>query len=191
MVGPPDSLHVRMIRSALGDPQLYDDLARDPGAIRQSLFVVIFVAVLHGLAATLTLLYVDVDRTSASQFLYWSIFTAGGWLLSALFAYMIVSIIAGTSAAGFLGGTFMQFLRSAGFSASPGMLLILTPIPVIGQAALIASIFWIATAMMIAVRESLSCSTALAAVAVIIGTITGRILIGLTLVITFGSAAQG
>ena len=189
MVGPPDSLHVRMMRSALGDSLLYDELARDPGAIRQALFVVVLVSILHGVAAALGTLYSDGNLSALNVFISSSVFTGLGWTLSALFSYMIVSVIAGTSAAGFLGGTFLQFLRSVGFTASPALLMMLVLVPVIGDAAAIAATIWIATAMMIATRESLSCSMPLAAVAVIVGTIIGRAITLLTLVIVFAPAA--
>ena len=189
MVGAPDSLHVRMTRAALGDSLLYEELARDPGAIRQAMFVVILVSIVHGVAASLGTLYADVDRTASNVFISSFIFTGLGWTLSALFSYMIVSVIAGTSAAGFLGGTFLQFLRSVGFTASPALLMVLVPVPVIGNAAALAATIWIATAMMIATRESLSCSMPLAAAAVIVGTLIGRALTLLTLVIFFAPAA--
>ena len=88
-----------------------------------------------------------------------------------------------------MGGTFLQFIRSVGFTASPALLMILVPLPVIGAAAALATTIWIATAMMIATRESLSCGMPLAAVAVIIGTLIGRALTFLTLVIVFAPAA--
>ena len=106
MVGPPDSLHVRMARSALGDALLYEELRQDPGAIRQAVFVVVLVSIVHGIAASLGTLYAEGDLTASNVFISSFIFTGLGWTLSALFSYMIVSVIAGTSAAGFLGGTF-------------------------------------------------------------------------------------
>ena len=186
MVGPPDSLHVRMARSALGDALLYEELRQDPGAIRQAVFVVVLVSIVHGIAASLGTLYAEGDLTASNVFISSFIFTGLGWTLSALFSYMIVSVIAGTSAAGFLGGTFLQFIRSVGFTATPALLMILVLVPAIGDVAAFAAIFWIATAMMIATRESLSCSMPLAAGAVIIGTIVGRVITGLTVVLVFG-----
>ena len=185
MLGAPDALHVRMLRAALGDAQLYDELARDPGAIRQALFVVLLVAGLHALAASLGTLYGDSDASSARVFISSFVFTGLGWTLSALFSYLIVSVIASTSASGFLGGTFLQFIRSTGYTAAPGVLLILTPLPALGGVAAIAATIWIATAMMIATRESLSCSMGLAIAAVVGGTIIGRALTFVTLVILF------
>ena len=186
MIGPPDSLPTRMARSALGDPRLYEELARDPSAIRQAVFVVVLVSLLHGIIAAVEALYGESDFSANQLFFSWGLFTLVGWSLSALFAYMIVSLIAGTSAAGFLGGSFLQFLRSAGFTASPGLLLILTPLPVIGQAALIASILWMATALFVAVRETLGCGLPLAAIAVIGGEVIGWVIAVVILVITLG-----
>ncbi len=189
MLGAPDAFHVRMMRSALGDSLLYDELRRDPGAIRQAVFVVVLVSVIHGLVASVATLYGDGGQTASTVFISSLIFTGLGWTLSALFSYMIVSVIAGTSASGFLGGTFLQFIRSVGFTASPALLMILVPLPVIGGAAALATTIWIATAMMIATRESLSCSMPLAAVAVIMGTLIGRALALLTLVVVVAPAA--
>ena len=187
MIGPPDSLPTRMARSALGDPRLYEELARDPSAIRQAVFVVALVTIVHGIGSGFAVLFGESDDSALTVFLSAGLFTLGGWALSAFFAYMIVSLIAGTSAAGFQGGSLLQFLRSAGFTASPGLLLILTALPVIGQAALLASILWMATALIVAVRETLGTGLALAAIAVFGGTIIGRIITGLALVITLGS----
>ena len=188
MLGSPDSFHVRMARAALGDSTLYEELARDPGAIRQSVFVVILVSVVHGLAASLGTLYGEGDRTASGVFISSFVFTGLGWTLSAIFSYMIVSVIAGTSAAGFLGGTFLQFIRSVGFTATPALLMVFVLLPVISSAAALAATIWIATAMMVATRESLSCSMPLAVAAVIIGTLIGRALTLLTLVIVFAPA---
>ena len=179
MLGQPHSFHVRMIRAALGDPELYPELARDPGAIRQSVFVVVLIAVLHGLAASLGTFYSDSARTASSVFISAFAFTAFGWAASALFTYMLVSLFSSFSAAGFQGGSFMRFLHSAGFTASPGILLILTPIDFLANVVVIASIFWIATAMFIAVRESLHTSNTVAASAVFIGHVAGRLFVGL------------
>ena len=187
MIGPPSSLPTRMARSALGDPRLYEELAGDPSAIRQAVFVVALVTIVHGIGSGFAVLFGESDDSALTVFLSAGLFTLGGWALSAFFAYMIVSLIAGTSAAGFQGGSLLQFLRSAGFTASPGLLLILTALPVIGQAALLASILWMATALIVAVRGSLGTGLALAAIAVFGGTIMGRVITGLALVITLGA----
>ena len=127
MIGPPNSLPTRMARSALGDPELYEELGRDPSAIRQAVFVVALVTIVHGIISAVAALYGESDVSANREFFYWGLFTLSGWALSALFSFLIVSLIASTSASGFLGGTFLQFVRSAGFTASPGLLLILTP----------------------------------------------------------------
>ena len=186
MKGPPNSLPTRMARSALGDPELYEELGRDPSAIRQAVFVVALVTIVHGIISAVAALYGESDVSANREFFYWGLFTLSGWALSALFSFLIVSLIASTSASGFLGGTFLQFVRSAGFTASPGLLLILTPLPVIGAAALIASMLWMMTALIVAVRGTLGCGLPLAAIAVVGGTLMGRIITGLALVITLG-----
>ena len=180
----------RMARAALGDQLLYQELADDPAAIRQAVFVVFLVAGVHGLGQLLAALYRVPDGESAgvSLFLSPALFTLIGWFLTAFFTYTTVSAVSGTSASGFLGGTFLQFVRSVGFTASPGLLLILTGVPVVGSAAFLASTLWMATAMIIAVKESLNCSVGLAAFAVILATLIGRAIALLVIAYLFAQA---
>ncbi len=186
LFGSPNSLPARMVRAALGDPRLYEELARNPSAIRQAIFVVLLVSVVHGLGTALASLFGVSDESSVRLFFNAGLFTLFGWTLTAVFTYMIVSLIAGTSAAGFLGGTFLQFVRSAGFTATPGLLLILIPIPVIGAAAFLASTIWMTTALIIATRETLGCNMILAVIAVIAGTLIGRVIIFIALSFVLG-----
>ena len=132
-------------------------------------------------------LFGESDDSALTVFLNAGLFTLGGLGAERLFCVHDCVADSSTSAAGFQGGSLLQFLRSAGFTASPGLLLILTALPVIGQAALLASILWMATALIVAVRGTLGTGLALAAIAVFGGTIIGRIITGLALVITLGS----
>ena len=163
-----------MARSALGDPLLYEELALDPAAIRQAIFVVLLMAASFGIGNVLASLYAEEPRGPLTEFITPSSWALLGWALSAAFTYLIVSTISGTSAPGFMGGTFLQFIRSVGFTASPGLLMLLAPIPLVGSAAFFASTIWMTIAMAIAVKNTLACSTVLAIISVVVGSLIGR-----------------
>ena len=163
-----------MARSALGDPLLYEELALDPSAIRQSIFVVLLMASCFGIGNVLASLYAEDPSGPLTEFITPSSWALLGWIFSALFTYLIVSTIAGTSAPGFMGGTFLQFIRSVGFTASPGMLMLLAPVPLVGSAAFFASTIWMTIAMAVAVKSTLACSTVLAIIAVVVAALIGR-----------------
>ena len=163
-----------MARAALGDPLLYQELALDPTAIRQALFVVLLMAASFGVGNVLSSLYAEEPSGPLTQFITPSTWALLGWILSALFTYLIVSTISGTSAPGFMGGSFLQFIRSVGFTASPGMLILLAPIPLVGSAAFFAATIWMTIAMAVAVKNTLACSAVLAIIAVVVGALIGR-----------------
>ena len=163
-----------MARAALGDPLLYQELALDPTAIRQALFVVLLMAASFGVGNVLASLYAEEPSGPLTQFITPSTWALLGWILSALFTYLIVSTISGTSAPGFMGGSFLQFIRSVGFTASPGMLILLAPIPLVGSAAFFAATIWMTIAMAVAVKNTLACSAVLAIIAVVVGALIGR-----------------
>ena len=164
----------RIARAALGDPLLYEELALDPAAIRQSMFVVLLMAGSFGVGNVLASLYADETSGPLAEFISPATWALLGWVLSALFTYLIVSAVTGTSAPGFMGGTFLQFIRSVGFTSSPGLMMLLSPIPLVGSAAFFAATIWMTIAMVIAVKNTLACGSALAIISVVLGSIIGR-----------------
>ena len=51
--------------------------------------------------------------------------------------------------------SYPQFLRSVGFVATPGILIILTPIPFVGQVAILMAFIWMAMATAVAIQHTL------------------------------------
>ena len=124
----------RMTRAALADRGLYWELALDAGAIRQSLLAVVIVAAAGGVGSAIH----DILRGSLDGviggftvmglwgMLYWLLFSVSAWTLARLLAgYFEIEVES---------VTYLQFARRFGFVFAPGILLVLTPIPFVGEA---------------------------------------------------------
>ena len=142
----------RMARAAFADKGLYWELAFDAGAIRQSLLAVVIVAAALGVGSAIH----DVMRGSLDGviggftvmglwgMLYWLLFSASAWMLAKLLAGFFEVEVERV--------TYLQFARRFGFVSSPGLLLILAPIPFVGEAAVLMAFIWTMLAAAIAIQ---------------------------------------
>ena len=152
MMNSAQQLTSRMARAALADRGLYWELALDIGAIRQSLLAVVIVAAALGVGSAIH----DVMRGSPDGviggftvmglwgMLYWLLFSVSAWTLTRLLAgYFEIEVES---------VTYMQFARRFGFVFAPGILLVLTPIPFVGEVAVLMAFMWTALAAAIAIQ---------------------------------------
>ena len=142
----------RMARAAFADKGLYWELALDAGAIRQSLLAVVIVAAALGIGSAIQ----DVLRGSLDGMiagfivmglwgmLYWLLFSASAWTLTRLLADPFEVELERV--------TYLQFARRFGFVFAPGILLVLTPIPFVGEVAVLMAFMWTALAAAIAIQ---------------------------------------
>ena len=142
----------RMARAAFADRGLYWELAFDAGAIRQSLLAVVIVAVALGVSSAIH----DVMRGTLDGVI--GGFTVMGlwgmlyWLLFSVSAWTLAKLLAGLYEVEVERVTYLQFVRRFGFVSSPGLLLILTPIPFVGEVAVLMAFMWTALAAAIAIQ---------------------------------------
>lgn len=177
------SLFNRMARAARLQPALYEEVEADKSATAQALLVVILVSVAagvgHGLEAWLV--------GGSSRFIYglmYGVATAiTGWLLWALFAYMLgVSLLKGPQTS----STWGELLRTMGFASTPGLLRVFAFIPVVGGVIAFAGSVWRLIATIIAVRQALDFSTWRGVVVTFIGWVLYMMLISLMRMLTSG-----
>ena len=64
------------------------------------------------------------------------------WLLFSGIALVITRTMAGYFEIDVAKITYLQFVRSIGFVFTPGILIILTPIPFVGQVAVLMAFMW-------------------------------------------------
>ena len=112
----------RMVRASLTDTELYVELARDAGAIRQSVLAVLIVAVAWGSGSAVDyLLDGDIDGAIVG-FLVTGLWALLFWVPFSGFAFVITRIMAKIYEVDIAQVSYPQFVRSVGFVATPGCL---------------------------------------------------------------------
>ncbi len=163
------SLVDRMIRAAMLDANLYEEVEHDQSATRQAMLVVVLGSVAAGIGA----LYGGLLATVVG------IVTALiGWAVYAFVAYWVgTHIFHGphTSA------TWGELLRTLGFANTPRVLLVLLIIPVAGLFIALAVFIWTLVTTVIAIRQALDFTTMRAIATAIVSWI---VLLLVSLVIT-------
>lgn len=159
------SLTDRMMRAARLDISLYNEVEADLNATSQALTVVVVTAIAAGIGTALGAALAGSPRGIAGGLIGGVITELLGWLVWSWVMYFVgTRFFQGTA-------TYGELLRTLGFAYSPGVLLILRFIPVLGGLiALIVGIWRIITGF-IAVREALDIDSGRAVATIVIGII--------------------
>lgn len=150
------SIFGRMGRAVRLQSSLYEEVEADKGATGQAMLVVIMVSAAVGIGHGFEALLVS----GADRFIYGLTYGVAaaitGWLVWALFAYIIgVSILKGPQTS----STWGELLRTMGFASTPGLLRALAFIPVVGGLIALLGSVWRLIATIVAVRQALDFST--------------------------------
>ena len=145
----------RMLRAAKLDASLYDEVESDRAAMGQAVSVIILSSIAAGIGG---------GMFSAPGILVMSASAFVGWFLWAFLTFFI-----GTR---FLPqentrADYSKLLRTIGFASSPGLIRIFGALPAIRSFVFFAASAWMIIAMVVAVREALSYTSTLRAVAVV------------------------
>ena len=134
----------RMLRAALLDVNLYEEVEADRGATGQAFLVVLISAVAAGIGS--------FDNGGVAGIFWSSVAALVGWYVWAYVTY-------------FIGTRFLpvhdtvadhgELLRTIGFSSAPGVLRVLALIPPIAGVVFLVSTLWMMVAMVVAVRQAL------------------------------------
>ena len=98
------------------------------------------------------------------------------WLLFSGIALVITRTMAGYFEIDVAKITYLQFVRSIGFVATPSILIILTPIPFVGQVAILMAFMWMALATAIAIQHTLEAPIGLAVMGAFGGMAAGLVI---------------
>jgi Yip1 domain len=152
---PATALWRRMLRAALLDVKLYEEVEADRTATVQAGAVV----VLSSVAAAIG----GIDRQGPWSIVWYAIAALASWWIWAYVAYWVgTRLLPGPSTR----ADSSELLRTIGFSSAPGVLRIFALFPPIAQLAFVASTIWMLIAMVIAVRQALDYTGTARAVAV-------------------------
>jgi hypothetical protein len=134
----------RVIGAAALRPAAYEDVEVDPGATAQAAAVVVLASLASGLA------------------------TWGDTSIPGVVVRIVIALLSWTAWAAVIvqvGGRILpepqtrvslaELLRTLGFAASPGFILVFGGVPVLGPAVVLGVWAWIVVAMVVAVRQAL------------------------------------
>jgi len=134
----------RMIRAAKLDVALYEEVEADKGAMGQAMGVVILSSVAAGIGT--------ISATGIKGLIFGTIVALLGWFIWAFLTYFIGTRLLPEPQT---KSDYGELLRTIGFSSSPGVLRVLTIIPMLGVILNFVIGIWMLVAMVIAVRQAL------------------------------------
>lgn len=144
-----------MLRAALLDWELYEEVEADPSATRQAFAVVLLSAVAAGLGG--------LEHRGAPSIVGYTLIALAGWWIWAYVTYLIgTRLLPGPETQADVG----QLLRTIGFSSAPGVLRVFALVPTVAGPVFLASTIWMLVAMVIAVRQALDYASTARAIAV-------------------------
>ena len=164
----------RMIGAAKLDVHVYEEVEADTSAMGQAMAVV----VLHAVAAGIVSFAIFGGVPSLIRGF---IFPLIGWFIWAFVIYLIgTKVMPEPQTRSNIG----ELLRTTGFAASPGILLVLGAIPMFGMLIILAVTIWMLVTMVVAVRQALDYKSTGRAIGVcVLGwvpyVILGRVVVGL------------
>ena len=156
------SLTDRMMRAARLDVSLYNEVEADLNATTQALTVVVITAVASGIGAAL-----GGARGGPSGMVGGLV----GGIIAELVGWAVWSWVMYFVGTRFFNGTasYGELLRTLGFAYSPGVLLILRFIPVLGGLIVLGVFIWRILTGFIAVREALDVDSGKAVATIVLG----------------------
>jgi len=173
-----------MVRAAKLQPALYEEVEADSDAIGQALLVVVLASAATGIGAGLEALITGGSERFIYGLLYGVAAAITGWLLWALFAYIIgVSILKGPQTS----STWGELLRTMGFASTPGILHVFSFVPAVGGIIAFAALVWWLLATVIAVRQALDFTTWRAVLTALIGWLVYMVVLSLVRLLASGS----
>ena len=148
------SIVERMKGAALLDVATYEEVEHDEKATGQAAVVVVIVAICSAIGAI---------WRGGPGIIAAPIAAIVGWLLWAAITYVIGDK--------FLGGTatWGELLRTLGFAQSPGVLMILGIVPILGGLVRLLVAIWLLVAGVVAIRQALDFSTGKAILTAFLG----------------------
>src|SRR5688572_22051084 len=148
-------LRDRMIRAAMLDASLYEEVEADRAAMGQAMTVVILSSLAAGVGS--------FGRIGMVGLLWGTITALTGWFVWALLTYWIgTRLLPQPQTEADIG----QILRATGFSSSPGILRAFGVMPGMWNLTMLVTGIWMLVAMVIAVRQALDCTSTLRALGV-------------------------
>lgn len=157
------ALSDRMLRAARLESELYEEVERDLSATSQALTVVVIVAIASGIGNALGQILAGRPGAAVTGFIGGIAIAVLSWAIWSGLAYIIGTRLFGGVA------TYGECLRTIGFANSPGVLNVLSFIPVLGGIVAFVVGIWMLVATIVAMRQALDITTGKAVLTAIVG----------------------
>ncbi len=162
------SLVDRMIRASKLDVNLYEEVEADKGSLSQAIQVVVISSIASGIGV--------IGLGGIRGFILGIIAALIGWVVWIVIIYIVGAKLLPEPQT---KSDIPELLRTTGFAFSPGVLRIVSFIPLIGVVITIVANIWILIAMVIAVRQALDYKSTWRAILVcVIGFIVYILIVG-------------
>jgi hypothetical protein len=144
------SLTDRMVRAARLDTSLYEEVEADTNATSQALLVVVMAALAGGIGAAIGAAMDSERAVNPIGGLVGGVLRELiGWAVWSFVMYFVgTRLFKGTA-------TYGELLRTLGFAFSPGILLVLSFLPVVGGLITFAVFIWRLVTGFVAIRQAL------------------------------------
>lgn len=163
----------RLIGAAALDPAIYEEVESDPGATTQAFVVVLLAGTAAGFGAG------DLQGAPVSSVLSLTMIALLSWAAWALVTLQVgVRLMPEPETRSSAG----EMLRTIGFSAAPGLLLVFAMLPGIGAVVFAVAAAWLMASMVVAVRHALDYRSTPRAIAVCI--VGWALAVGLTVLLS-------
>jgi hypothetical protein len=134
----------RMIGAARLDAATYEEVEADRGANRQAMGVVLLSSVAGGVGAIGEAGLFGFVKVASAALVAWLVWAFLTWFVG-------TKLLPSAETKADIG----ELLRTIGFAASPGILRVLSGVPVVGPIVELVASFWMLAAMVVAVRQAL------------------------------------
>ena len=151
------SMRRRMLRAALMDARVYEEVEADPGAMRQAVAVVLLASLADAIGLS-RLGMLDLRSLIAGV-----LAALAGWITWAVLTYLIGTRLLPTPETRADVG---ELMRTLAFASTPGLLRVLGLIPSLGVPIYIFATLWMLVTMVVAVRQALDYRSTVRAVGV-------------------------
>jgi hypothetical protein len=153
----------RMMRAARLDVNLYEEVEHDLNATSQAATVVGIVALCAGLGNGIAMAIAGQTGLAIMAFVGGIVMAFIGWIAWAYITYFVGTSLFKAEA------TPGELLRTVGFAQSPGVVMLLAFIPILGGLVGLVAAIWMLIAGVIALRQALDVTTMQAIITAVIG----------------------
>lgn len=168
----------RCLGAARLDRATYEEVETDPSATGQAMLVVALAALAAGIAT--------YDQSGMAGIVVGTIGSLLAWFLWAYLVWLVGTKVLPEAATRADVG---QVVRTTGFSAAPGMLLVVAIVPALAATVGVVTNLWMLVAMVVAIRQALDFQSTGRAVAVAVIGFVAYVAVFVLIAVVFGVGA--